>query len=56
MCPKMCVMKFNVKEVAVCKVAIISNEVLCQIYFLGICEIFNINNNSNMGLMWFNVI
>ena len=29
-------MEFNVKEVAVCRVAIFSNEVLHQIYFLGI--------------------
>ena len=29
-------MKFNVKEVAVCRVAIFSNEVLHQIYFLEI--------------------
>ena len=29
-------MEFNVKEVAVSEVTIISNEVLHQIYFLGI--------------------
>ena len=39
---------FNVKEVAVCRVAIISNEMLRQIFILGIYEIFNINNSSNL--------
>ena len=34
-------MEFNVKKVAVCRVAIIPNEVLHQIYFLGIYKIFN---------------
>ena len=33
---KTSVMEFNVKEDAVCRVAIFSNEVLQQIYFLGI--------------------
>ena len=40
--------EFNVKEVAACRVAIISNGVLRQIYFLGIYEIFNINDSSNL--------
>ena len=40
--------EFNVKEVAVCRVVIFSNEMLRQIYFLGIKEIFNINNSSNL--------
>ena len=44
----MSVTEFNVKEVAACRVAIFSNEVLRQIYFLGIYEIFNKNNNSNL--------
>ena len=53
-------MEFNVKEVAVCRVAIFSNEALHQIYFLGIYflalhQIFNINNSSNLDYqMWFN--
>ena len=41
-------MEFNVKEVPVCKVAIFSNEVPRQIYFLEIYEIFNRNNISNL--------
>ena len=41
-------MEFNVKEAAVCRVAIISNEVIRQIYFLGVYEIFSINNISNL--------
>ena len=46
--------KFNVKKVAMYRVAIILNEVLRQIYILGIYEIFNINNSSNLDyLMWF---
>ena len=34
--------------VAVCGVPIFSNEMLYQIYFLRIYEIFNINNSSNL--------
>ena len=45
---KISVTEFNVKEVPVCRVAIFSNEVLPQIYFLGMYEIFNINNSSNL--------
>ena len=40
--------EFKVKEAAVCRVAIFSKEVLRQIYFLGIHEILNINNSSNL--------
>ena len=40
--------EFDVKEVAVCRVAIFSNEVLRHIYFSGIYELFNINNSSNL--------
>ena len=45
---KISVTEFNVKEVTVFRVAIISNQVLRQIYFQGIYEIFNINNSSNL--------
>ena len=41
--------EFNVKEVAVCRVATFSKKMLRQIYFLGIYEIFNINNASMLG-------
>ena len=41
-------MEFNVEEVTVYKGAVFSNEVLPQIYFLGIYEIFNINNSTNL--------
>ena len=41
-------MEFNVKEVAVFRVPIFSNKALCQIYFLGIYEIFYINSSSNL--------
>ena len=48
-------MEFNVKEVAVCRVAIFSNEALHQIYFLAIYKIFNMNNSWNLDYqMWFN--
>ena len=33
-------------QLAVCRVAIISKEVLRQIYFLGIYEIFDINSSN----------
>ena len=29
-----------------------SNELLCQIYFLGMYEIFKINNSWNMDFSW----
>ena len=40
--------EFNVKEVAVCRVVLFPNEVLPQIYSLGIYEIFHINNGLNL--------
>ena len=47
-------MEFNVKEVAVCRVALFSNEVIHQVFFLGIYLIFNIDNSSNLDhRMWF---
>ena len=53
-CRKISMMEFNVKEVAVCRAAIFSNEVLHQIYFLGIYQIFNTNNSLNLNYqMWF---
>ena len=45
--------EFNIKKVAVFRVAIFLNKVLRQIYFLGIYKIFNINDSSNLGYkMW----
>ena len=38
----------TVNYVAVCRAAIFLNEVLRQIYFLGIYEIFNFTNISNL--------
>ena len=47
-------MEFTVKEVAAWRVASFLIEVLHQIYFLGIYQIFNINNSSNLDYqMWF---
>ena len=48
----MSMMEFNAEEVAVCKVEIPSNEVLRQIYFLRIYQIFSINNSSNIDFSW----
>ena len=45
-CRKISVTEFNAKKVSVCRVTIFSNEVLRQIYFLGIYEIFNVINAS----------
>ena len=40
--------EFPVKKATVCRVAVFSNEVLRQIYFLGVYEMFIMTNSSNM--------
>ena len=42
--------ELSVKEVTACKVPIFWNEVLRQVYFLGISKIFNITNSSNIEI------
>ena len=42
--------ELSVKEVTACRVPIYWNEVLCQVYFLGISKIFNITNSSNVEI------
>ena len=41
--------EFTVQEVTVFRVAVFSNEVLGQIHFLGIYELFNIAKSSILG-------
>ena len=40
--------EFTVLEVTVCRVTIFLNEAVCQIYFLGVHEMFIITNNLNL--------